>query len=140
MTITLSRILPAAVLGEGGVKLTIEGDFSGKLGVPYRVYVGPNGDDTDTPCYSGVSGQGTVVYPLTIEEMWCYLPVLEPTNGSPYDVYVQNVDTPSENDVLAGVLEVLPTQYYTKVFGLRSVLPRFYKLGPRGMSLLERLP
>lgn len=140
MAITLSRILPAGVLGEGGVKLTVEGDFSGKLGVAYRVYVGPNGDNTDAPCYSGVFGQRTTIYPLTEEKLWCYLPVLNPTDGSPYDVYVENIDTPSENDVLAAALDVLPAQYYTKVFGLRSVLPRFYKLGPRGMSLLERLP
>jgi hypothetical protein len=140
MTISLDRILPAAVLTEGGVKLIIEGDFSGKLGVPYRVYVGPNGDSSDTPCYAGVAGQGTVIYPPLETEIRCYLPVLAVTNGSPYDVYIEGVDTPSDNAVLAGALEVLSAQYYTKVFGLRSVLPRFYKLGPRNMGLLERLP
>jgi hypothetical protein len=140
MAISLVEITPKAVLTEGGILFFVEGDFSGKLGVPFRVYVGPNGDDTDTPCYSGVRGQGTVVYPLTEERMRCYLPVLPVTNGSPHDVYVENVDTPSENDVLAGALDVLPAQYYTKVFGLRGVLPRNYAVGPRNMGLLERLP
>lgn len=140
MAITLTSIDPAAVLASGGTKMMIEGDFSGKLGVPFRVYVGPNGDDTDTPCYSGVRGQGTIIYPLSEEELRCFLPVLEVTNGSPHDVYVENVDTPSENDVLSGALEVLPAQYYTKVFGLRSVFPRFYLMGPRNMGALERLP
>lgn len=140
MTISIDQILPAVALAEGGVFFTIDGDFSGKLGIPYRVYVGPNGDNSDTPCYSGVRGQGTIIYPLTELIMRCYLPVLDTTNGSPYDVYVEGVDTPSDNAVLAASLEILPAQYYTKVFGMRSVLPRFYKMGPRNMSLLERLP
>lgn len=140
MAISLVRINPDAVLGEGGVRLVIDGDFSGKLGVAYRVYVGPNGDDTDEPCFSGKVGQGTIIYPLTKTEMRCYLPVLAATDGSPYDVYVENVETPAENDVLAGALTVLPKQYRTKVFGLRSVFPRFYFMGPRNMDALERLP
>lgn len=140
MAITLTRIDPTAVLADGGAKLIITGDFSGKLGVPFRVYVGPNGNNTDTPCYSGIRQQGTIIYPLLEDEMWCYVPVLEVTNGSPHDVYVENVDTPAENDVLSGALEVLPAQFYTKVFGLRSVFPRFYRMGPRNMDALERLP
>jgi hypothetical protein len=140
MAISLTRIDPEAVLADGGARLIITGDFSGKLGVPFRVHVGPNGDDTDTPCYSGIRGQGTVIYPLSEEEMWCYLPVLAVTNGSPHDVYVENVDTPAENDGLAGALEVLPAQFYSKVFGLRGVFPRFYRMGPRNMRALERLP
>lgn len=139
MAISLTSISPEGVLAPGGIQFFVNGDFSGKLGVQHYVYVGPNGDDSDTPCYSGVSGQGTVIYPLSETQLRCYLPVLAATSGSPHDVYVEEVATPTENGVLAGVLTVLPAQYYTKVFTLRSVMPRYYLMGPRYMSALESL-
>lgn len=140
MAITLTDILPEKVLEDGGAKFSVYGDFTGMVGSRFRIYVGPNGDNTDTPCLSGVVGQGTILYPVSEREIRCYLPVLAPTNGSPYNVYVESVDTPSNNDTLSAVLGVLPAQYYSRIFDMRSVFPRFYKMGPRNMDALEPLP
>lgn len=140
MAVLLTSISPEKVLADGGAKFSVFGDFTGMLGTGYRVHIGPNGDSTDPACYSGVVGQGTTIYPVSVQELRCYLPVLEPTDGSPYDVFVVQVLDALENGVLAGALEVLPAQYYSRVFNLRSVFPPFYRMGPRNMSLLEPLP
>lgn len=140
MALLITEILPEKVSTEGGTRVSISGDFEGKVGTGFRVHVGPNGDDTDPLCYSGVPGQGTVIYPVSSSEMRCYLPVLEPTDGSPHSVYVEQVTDELENATLVDVLTVLPAQFYSRVFELRSVFPPFYRMGPRNMTTLEPLP
>lgn len=140
MAFTLEETVPEKVLSDGGGKISVFGDFTDMLGIPFRIHIGPNGDDDDPACYSGVVGQGTVVYPVSEREIRAYLPVLEPTDGSPYNVYVVNVLDPLDDAVLADYLGVLPAQYYSRVFELRRVFPPFYRMGPRNMTLLEPLP
>lgn len=140
MALTITSISPTKVLGSGGVKFSVFGDFSELLGFGFRVYVGPNGDNSDAPCYSGIPGQGNIIYPVSVEELRGYLPMLEPTDPTDYNVYVELVSDTLENDLLTEVLEVLPAQFYSRVFELRSVFPPFYRMGPRNMSALEPLP
>ena len=140
MALTITSITPEKVLTSHGDQFTIVGEFAELLGEGFRVYVGQNGDNTDTPCYSGIVGQGNIIYPVSETELRGYLPVLEPTNGSPHNVYVELVSDVLENDLLTDVLEVLPAQYYSRVFELRSVFPPFYRMGPRNMAALEPLP
>lgn len=140
MALTITSISPAKVLSSRGEQFSIVGDFAPWLGQGFRVYVGPNGDSSDTPCYSGIVGQGNVIYPISNSEMRGYLPVLEPTDATPHNVYVELVSDSLENDLLTEVLEVAKDQFYSRVFELRSVFPPFYRMGPRNMTALEPLP
>lgn len=140
MALALTSISPEAVTAEGGVLLTLTGDFSGFLGTALRVHVGPNGNDTDPECYSGVVGQGNDIYPGSVTVMRCYLPTLDPTTGTPYKVFIERSDGGADNALLAAALTVRSSQYFSKVFELRSVFPRFYRMGPRNMDALEPLP
>ena len=139
MTLTINSISPQKVAADGGARVEVEGDFENLFDVPFRVHVGPTGDDSDPACYSGIVGQGTVVYPVSATKLVCYLPVLEPTLGTPYHVFVIRTDTLDDGELLDS-LEVLPRQYFSRVFELRSVFPRFYRMGPRNMESLEKLP
>jgi len=136
MTLPIDSIVPEKVSGEGGVRIELVGTFAGYLDAPFRVHVGPNGDMSDPECLSGVPGQGNTLYPISGTRLRCYLPVLDPTYGAPYHVFVRILSNP-ETELLSDILEVLPPQYYSKVFELRAVLPPYYYKGPINMGLLE---
>lgn len=137
MAFYISSVSLAVACAEGGTLFSVYGYFTGKLGTGFHVYVGQNGDDTDELCYSGVAGQGNIILPFTDSELRCYLPTLPITTGSGHHVFVEWIPDTGESDLLSDVLEVLPPQYYTKVFDFRRVSPRYYAVGPRNMEVLE---
>jgi hypothetical protein len=134
--ITIYALSRDHVDADGGQTLIIEGEFALDAGMPMRVHVGATGTVADPLCVSGVAGQGVTLYPVSPRRLRCFFPVLTP--GGPYDVYVRRTDM-SRAILLADVITVLPRMYYSSVFGIRTVLPPFYKTGARNMDLLEAL-
>lgn len=134
--ITLYTLSRDHVDADGGQMLIIQGEFGPDTGKALNVHVGLAGDYTDPQCVSGVAGQGTTIYPATSKKLRCFFPMLE--SGGPYNVYVRRVDM-TRAGLMAAVITVLPKMYYSAVFDLRTVLPPFYKTGPRNMDLLEAL-
>jgi len=133
VTITLDELDVAEVPYDGGYAVIVWGVFS-RLS-RYRVHVGPNGDDTDPVCLSGVSGRPHDIEPINEEKMRVFMPVLAMGTAS---VYVKELGT-TEDGVLTDVLEVIEPVYRSTIFELRRVLPINYALGPRTMELLQRV-
>jgi len=136
ITIILDSNDPEEAGAGGGTLLKVYGEFANYLGTPLRVHVGELGSRYDPECYSGKPGQGNDIYPSSATMLKCYLPELPV--GGPYSVFVRTPDN-SAQGILTSIT-ILPAQHYTKVFELRSVFPRFYRMGPRNMDALEPLP
>lgn len=136
--VTLTQITPIAASIRGGAMLRITGDLTGLLGQGFRVYVGPNGDATDRPCYSGVPGQGNIVYPRSETELRCWLPDLPTTTGTGYNVFIVSTDAVYEG-VLIDVLDVLPEQYHSKTWSMRRLFPPHWAVGPRTPDTLPEV-
>ena len=134
--ITIYQISRDHADANGGQQLLIDGVFAVDFGKAMSVHVGPAGDYTDPLCVAGVAGQATTVYPLSARKLRCYLPPLTP--GGPYKLYVRRVDM-TRAIVIPDAITVLPAMYYSGVFDIRTVLPPFYRTGPRNMDLLEAL-
>lgn len=120
-------------IARGGTKIEVTGDFEADLGRAMYFYVGPNGDDTDTRCLSGTAGNSFEIFPLNSTKLVFYLPVL--AVGGPYHVFGERVDG-TDDDLLSGVLTIVKSYFNSFTFTMRSVLPPFYKTGPRNMDML----
>jgi len=121
---------------DGGQVLIIQGAFALDIGKAMYVHIGPAGDYTDPLCVSGIAGQGQLLYPMSARKLRCFFPML--TLGGPYNVFVRRVDM-TRTGLMAAAITVLPQMYYSSVFDMRTVLPPFYRTGPRNMDLLEAL-
>jgi len=130
MAFSLTSADPQTIPEDGGREIVIEGTF--ELENPYKVHIGSNGSSVDPACYSGKPGQGSIIYPWTSGALRCYSPVLAP--GGPYTVTVVNQDTAEEHQLVAEVI-VVERQFWTSVYDLRKILPKFYKTGPRNIGL-----
>ena len=130
MAFSLTSVSPAIVSAAGGYLIEIVGAF--ELGNRYQVYLGNTGTTLDPVCYSGVRGQGSVVYPLSAVLMRAYTPRVA-SDTSAYTVTVLNLDT-LEGHVLAGSVTAEKVQYQSTVFGLRGVAPPRWKTGPRTLE------
>lgn len=133
MAFTISAVSIAEVGAYGGTLMSITGDFSAERESDFRVHVGPNGDSTDPACYAG-PGRRDLAQPISDTELRVYLPKLEPTTGTAYDVFVQLVGGGS--DSLSEEITVYPPQFQTSVFAMRSVLPPTWAVGPRNVDLV----
>jgi hypothetical protein len=131
--ITIYSISRDTADADGGQLLEIQGDFAGEFGKEYQIHVGPIGSYTDPACYSGQPGHPRVLYPLNERKLRGYLPPLPV--GGPYDLFVRRVDM-TRTVLVASVITVMPAMHYSGVFGLRIVLPTYYRTGPRSMEAL----
>lgn len=127
MALSISAVNRTEVPEDGGYPIDIVGDFSEVLGQDLEVYIGTNGDATDTPCYSGVPGSSRTVIPLSDTLLRCYTPRLDTGLQS---IFVQTVDTLSQ-DLLTDSIMVFKRGFETSVFDMRRVLPPWYRTGPR---------
>lgn len=134
MAFTITAASIQEIGAYGGVRLVLTGDFSDERDSDFRVHVGPNGDSADPVCYGG-PGNRDLARPVSDTELWVYLPKLEPTTGTAYDVFVQLVG--GGTDTLVEEITVYPPQHETGVFSLRRVLPSTWMLGPRE---IDRVP
>lgn len=131
MAFSVDSVSPATIPENGGY--LIEVICTGIVFTnQFQVYIGLTGTTADAICYSGVPDQGSIIYPFTSTIIRAYTPILDPTGG-PYDLLVEDV-TLTEEQVLAASVSVLPREFNSVVFGLRRILPVFYKSGPRGID------
>jgi len=135
--ITIYSISRSTADADGGQRLEIVGDFVDEFGVTYQIHVGPAGDYTDPACYSGKPGFKQIIVPLNSTKLRGYLPPMTP--GGPYNVFVRRVDM-TRTALIAAAITVMPKMYYSGVFGLRAILPPYYRTGPRNMENLEAIP
>ena len=136
MALSVDLVVPTKTIARG-TDVMVYGDFSEHIGKEFRVYVGPSGDDSDAMCLSGKPGAPYAIFPITAERMRFYLPEIEV--GGPYNIFVRRKDE-TEEALLATAIEIVEAPYYSSVFSLRTVLPPYYKTGPRSMELLEQVP
>lgn len=134
MAVTVTAVSLDTVKRDGGYLIDITGVFT--LTTQYRVHIGAAGDSSDPACVSGIAGRGSVLLPFTATTLRCYTPVNDA--GGPYDIYVADLDTP-DSGVLAAAITFVEPDYASAVFALRSVLPPYYKTGPRSMAALAEL-
>ena len=121
-------------IARGGTRIEVTGDFSDELGRAIYFYVGPNGNDTDSRCLSGTAGNIFEIFPLNETKLVLYTPSL--AVGGPYHIFGEREDG-VDDDLLSGVLTIVESYFNSFTFTIRSVLPPFYKTGPRNMDLLE---
>jgi len=131
MAFSLTSISPQKVFCDGGRLLTVTGVF--ELRHRYRVHVGNSETTSDPICYSGIPGQGNVVYPTNATTLVARTPLLVPS-VTPYSVLVVDLDTAVVHSLL-NVLTALNKQFYSLVYGYRKVMHGDYKVGPRNIEL-----
>ncbi|OGO08151.1 MAG: hypothetical protein A2Y61_00260 [Chloroflexi bacterium RBG_13_60_13] len=129
MAFSLTVANPDTLPEDGGREIRIEGSF--ELENRYEIHIGAGGSPADPACHSGKVGQGTIIYPLTGGILRGYTPMITP--GGPYTITVVNQDTAEEHQ-LVGELTVTERQFWTSVYDLRRILPRFYRTGPRSIG------
>lgn len=113
----------------GGHEIQVEGVF--EEGEFYEVYIGNLKTDQDSKCHSGKVNQGNNIYLWKEDILRCYSGLLTP--AVTLSVSVQNMTT-SQFESLTDVLVTTYQQFQSTVFGLRKVLPVFYKTGPRDIE------
>jgi hypothetical protein len=131
MAFSLTSISPQKASCEGGVTLTITGTF--ELTHRYRVHIGNSETTGDPICYSGIAGQGNVVYPTNATTLIVYTPLLV-SSATPYSVLVVDLDT-TEIHVLLNSFTALKKQFYSLVYRYRKNMHPDYKVGPRNIEL-----
>lgn len=132
MAFSLVSVNPVIVPENGGHLIEISGTAF-NIAHAHKVYIGTTGTTADAPCYSGVPGQGNVVYPITTTLLCVYTPLLDPIGG-PYKIFVRDLDN-SDEDTLTS-FDAIHRDYNSHVFSGRAILPRFYKTGGRSMDTL----
>jgi len=138
MAFSLTSVSPSTISCEGGKLLTITGTFVTTH--RYCVYVGETETTADPVCYSGVVGQGSVIYPTNATTLKVYLPYLVDAvaSGNLYSVLVVDIDT-LETHLLSEVIAAAPKQFYSLVYAYRKVMHEDFKVGPRGIALEEEV-
>lgn len=124
----VEAVLPPRVGSDGGYEVTLSGRFP--TGQAIRVYVGPAGDNTDQPAYSGVSGQGLDIYSLDGETITFVTPALDKGNQ------FVTVAAAAGDDV--GALAAVERAWASKTYRMRKNLPPWYATGSRRAQLEER--
>lgn len=135
MPTTITSVSPAEVPFDGGYALTILGTFN--VGNRLEVYLGIYGDPTkDYICYSGVPGQGNIVFAQDSRAIRAFTPAVYA--GGPFAVTVVDLDAVEQASALAAVYTRVASYRLTQL-ALRSVLPHFYRTGYRRMNQIGPL-
>ena len=129
--ISHSRRIPC----DGGYRLDLTGTFP--LGVPLNVHIGPNGTAEDAKCVSGKAGQGTDIYAVDANHLYCFTPRLP--IGGPYPILVRAVGTGADS-LVPDAIYTIRQDYKTSMFALRSVFPRHLMVGYRKIEDLPPIP
>ena len=129
MAFVVTSVAPVTVPEDGGRLLTIIGIFS--MADTYQVHLGLLGTTVDPLCHSGVAGEGANCRPINTTTLRAYTPLLPP--GEVLDVLVVKPST-AEQHGLAAALTVTIRQFWNLVWGLRQVLPYYYRMGARSID------
>ena len=127
MAIVIQSVTPDWVPMKGGTVVTVVVG-AGQLtpGTNYRLYAGPNGDDTDEPCYSGVIGQGLDCLPEDAQTIECVVPDIP--RGRHY-ISIYGAGGNDAESITAREVSFLDTS-----FDVRSTFPHWYHTGPRRLA------
>jgi hypothetical protein len=135
MATTVTSVSPGEVPFDGGYSLDIFGTFT--VGNQLQAYVGVYGDPTkDYLCYSGIPGQGNIIYAKDSRVIRAWSPMLY--SGGPFQVTVVDIDA-VEQDALPSALYMRVASYRLMQLGLRAVLPPYYDTGHRRMDQIGPL-
>jgi hypothetical protein len=124
-TVALTSIDPELIGNSGGEQIAVAGTFPVNLGL--TAYLGPNGDDTDPPCYGGegfgyspqsADGASLVVVAPPVDAGAAYLTVVDPQTGDSSALPITVVESPD----------------HSKVFAMRSSWPGWVGLGKRSID------
>jgi hypothetical protein len=130
---TSAVVSPSIISQDGGTEITITG-----LSIPanddLRVYIGPNGDTTDTICYGG---QGFGYLPQSSDGSTLTI-VSPPLTKGTASITIVHVST-DEATVLVGVLTVVERFWSGKQFEIRQSFPRWCGVGARRLELEDLL-
>jgi hypothetical protein len=99
----------------------------------YNVYVGPLGSALDPICYSGVSGQGSIIA-VASNQFSCISPVLP--IGGPYAFTLVDVVSGADEVAQPG-LTVIPHDIASGVLAYRGLLPITWLTGYRTLAQLD---
>jgi len=133
VAIALTDVSPVIVGVDGGEELIVLGDFSALIGIPLRVHLGPNGDNTDPECTSGIPDQGNNIFALTDGKLRCYSPRVQ-WPAVPTFITVRRADDVDTGTLGSPVVEVLYAQYDSSVFSMRKMFPPHYLSGERSLD------
>lgn len=128
--ITVTAVTPAEIFENGGQKLTVTGTGF-DVTHQYKIYIGNTGSIRDQECYSGIPGQGNIVYPLNATTIEAYAPLL--AVAADQFLLVRDLTVP-EVCVLADAITVCYQEFHSLVFQSRKMLPIFYKTGSRDID------
>ncbi len=131
----LTSVSPSIVAADGGYALDLVGEFP--LGVALHVHVGETGSDEDPKAFSGVQGQGDVIYAKTATRIRVYTRATGfEVNSGPLSIYVRAVDGSELPAFLLNCLEVAQPSQALGTFAFRQIFPPRWATGPRSMSQL----
>lgn len=136
MSFTLISVTPDTIFSDGGRMLTVMGIF--EKGHRYKAYLGDTGTVIDPECYSGIPGQGNLVYPKTsilggiYDKLVVYSPKVK-YNMTSYSLTVLDYDT-LEAQFLDSVVTTVKNQFWTSVYTTRRLYPPDLFVGPKDIS------
>lgn len=137
MSFTIASVSPSQVLSDGGHEIVIVGAY--EAGHRYRVHLGDLGSTGDPACYSGIPGQGNIVYPKasvlggSLDTLTVYSPRVN-SSDSAYSITVMDYDT-AEAHILSSSVTAEKNQYFTTVYAMKHVQNPKYYLGARDIEL-----
>lgn len=136
MSFTLVSVAPNSIFSDGGRMLVVTGIF--EKGHRYKVYLGDTGTVIDPECYSGIPGQGNLVFPRPsllggiYDTLVAYSPKVV-ANPIPYSITVLDYDT-LEAQFLGSVVTTIKPQFFTSVYATRRLYPPDLFVGPKDVS------
>lgn len=133
--IAITSVTPAILPVRGGSAVSIVGVAFSTSGL-YLVYIGPTGDNTDEPCYSGVSGSGYLITPDSATAMSCVSPPLDRGTSHILSIYSSPAGDEGHYGTLLTAAEVM---HRDLVFEVRRSWTRDMDTGPRDLELEPRM-
>lgn len=116
-----ATLTPTEVGKVGGTVITVNTTLPAGV-TEFEIFVGPTGDATDSPAYSGIQGQGNTIKPDS-GLLKAYTP---PLDAGLYSVTVTRKDTGAVVVTITDGLTYLPNQISGKLGALRrSLSPKF---------------
>jgi hypothetical protein len=122
----------------GGEVLTIGGTFDTTKS--YQAFIGPNGDDSDEPCYSGKHGDGYTIKPTSASSLACVTPPLDRGTGHVLSIYtVPAGDVGVWGAGCGAPLTAVEVMHRDLIFEVRRSWTREMDTGPRDLELEPRM-
>jgi hypothetical protein len=123
-TVSIDTVDPDPITTAGGHLITLTGTFP--VDEALEVFLGPTGDETDDPCYSGESGSG---YSPSSSDGTTLEIVSPPMSKGDRKITVRY-----DGDNYTADIEVVEYPYADVVFEVRHNWPKDFSTGPRDIT------